>query len=1098
MRAADLFQQSVEQIQKPVEQYRSSINPPYKTHDFLTLATSLFLLLALPITVIASLQVREPGAAAATREEGLLRTGKVTEFVSNELLIKVKKEVRHKVKQGNPASVGIASINRINKKHRVSRFERPVKKGKNSNEKAGLFSWFKIKIPGKKVKVIGRLDQKKGKLIAKGDAAKSMQPLIRDLNNDPNIKVVEPNYAIEVFLTPNDPYYSSSGSWNLNPDLWGMHIIKTAGAWDQTTGSKNIIVANIDSGVDRNHEDLQGNMWVNTGETPNNGIDDDGNGYVDDYHGWDFYNNDNDPMDDYGHGTHTAGTIAAVGNNEVGVVGVNWDSRLMALKIFNDGDGGNASIAAPAIRYAADMGAKVSSNSWGCWCRSQSIKDAMSYAYSKNMVIVAAAGNDEEDVSGFEPANLPEVITVAATQYSNEDERVWFSNYGEKIDVAAPGVRIISLRAEGTDMYGWGGFHFVPYQMPSDPNAKYYIASGTSMAAPHVSGLAALILAKNPQFTNEEVRLVLRNTADDLGEPGFDVYFGAGRINAAKALKLNSITTVNFDYSNSLDLSHKDSVDLRGTASGPDLSNYQLSYGVGDGPTNWIPIGTFSEPIIDGVLGVWNVKELDVGLYTVKLSAADNQGIVFETSLLAFKEEWVFPLTDIPVMSRYPTGMSGTKLVYSDRRTGNEDVYLYDFITKQERQITNNVGHQLGPIIDGDKVIWSDFRNDPRKVFAEIYMYDLSTNEEEKVPIKSGNSADLQGYDISGDIIVWGDNENDKIYYYDLSEETERQVQGGDFREQYPRISGDKIVWAQEGPGYQNDIYLRNLTTGSIEVVSTNPAYQSDLDISGDKIVWMDDRYRNAGVNHFTDIYMYDLSTNEEQRITTDVSVGPGCPGISGNLVVWRGDPLNDSYNTDIFLYDLNTNTMKQVTAQENWKSCPVVSEGRIVWGDSRDDPSRLYFYKPKTSLKIIDPDVDDNGVVDLMNDIFGVAFHFDKTCDDADFNPAYDMDGNCKIEISDIYTVADAFGLHWPPDQGIFQEGGTLHFWVKGINSGDTPTYSMTGLPDNASLNSTTGEFSWTPNSTQSGSYTATFTVDDGNGGTDTKTLPIKVTDVP
>lgn len=354
--------------------------------------------------------------------------------------------------------------------------------------------------------------------------------VVKQIEKEESISYAEPNFVVSTAATPNDPYWFTSGSWGQSyDDLWGLKKIQADKAWDLSTGSESITVAVIDTGLDFTHEDLQGNFWNNPGEIgdgkENNKIDDDNNGYIDDWRGWDFVNNDNDPTDDYGHGTHVAGTIGAVGNNSVGVVGVNWNIKLMGVKFLNASGRGYDDGASASLIYAANNGARLSNNSWGGYGYSKLISDAIDYAYNKGSTTIAAAGNDDSDARDFTPANHPNAIAVAATDYL--DIKASFSNYGPKIDVAAPGVNVLSLKAAGTDMYGDGS---------RTVGNNYMYASGTSMASPHAAGLAALVLSADPSLTNEQLRQVLRESADDLGDPGKDDIFGYGRINADKAL----------------------------------------------------------------------------------------------------------------------------------------------------------------------------------------------------------------------------------------------------------------------------------------------------------------------------------------------------------------------------------------------------------------------------------------------------------------------------------------------------------------------------------------------------------------------------------
>jgi len=276
---------------------------------------------------------------------------------------------------------------------------------------------------------------------------------IKKYNNDPNVEYAEPNYIVHALATPNDPFFGQ---------LWGLHntgqtVNGTAGtsdadidapeAWDITTGDSNVVIAVIDSGVAWDHPELVGNIWTNTDEIPGNGIDDDGNGYQDDIRGWDFLDNDNDPMDYHGHGTHVAGTIAGVGDNNEGITGVMWTARIMPLRFLDAAGLGYTADAIAAINYAIENGARVMNNSWGGYGYSQSLRDAIERSNSENTVFVAAAGNDglNNDSTPTYPASFPlaNIISVAATD--QDDNLASFSNYGPaSVDVGAPGVNTFS------------------------------------------------------------------------------------------------------------------------------------------------------------------------------------------------------------------------------------------------------------------------------------------------------------------------------------------------------------------------------------------------------------------------------------------------------------------------------------------------------------------------------------------------------------------------------------------------------------------------------------------------------------------------------
>ncbi|MBE9545898.1 MAG: S8 family serine peptidase [Proteobacteria bacterium] len=339
--------------------------------------------------------------------------------------------------------------------------------------------------------------------------------------DDPDVEYAEPNYYRRASVTPDDTYFNR---------LWGLHntgqyVHGTSGtpdadidapeAWDITTGSNDIVIAVVDTGVDYSHPDLSDNMWFNTGETPDNEIDDDGNGYVDDVHGWDFIGNDKDPMDLHGHGTHVTGIAAAKGDNAIGITGVCWTAEIMLLRFLDENGIGTVADEISAIDYAIANGAHIISASFGSDTYSQSEYNAISRANSEGILFIAAAGNDSlnNDTSPFYPAsyNLPNIISVGATD--QDDNLTWFSNYGPTtVDVGAPGVNIYS----------------------TSPGMNYQYMHGTSVATPHVAGLAALIWGYNSSLTHMEIKDIILNGVDIKPSLNGKTFTG-GRINALNA-----------------------------------------------------------------------------------------------------------------------------------------------------------------------------------------------------------------------------------------------------------------------------------------------------------------------------------------------------------------------------------------------------------------------------------------------------------------------------------------------------------------------------------------------------------------------------------
>jgi subtilisin family serine protease len=434
-------------------------------------------------------------------------------FINGELLIKFKQE------PVNGKAANMAPVQALNSQVGILKIEKvftgnmPPQAGysapaysseqQRSND---LSRWYKLTIP----------------------KDTDVTSAVAELKNSAEIEAVEPNYVYQITTVPNDNYMNTSGSWGQSyQDLWGLYKISAPTAWDIETGSNQVVVAVVDTGLDMTHPDIANNIWINKDEIAGNHIDDDSNSYADDVNGWNFVGCSADVKDGHGHGTHVSGIIAAAGNNGIGISGVTWNIKIMPLKALNDDGYGVTGDLARAIRYAADKGARVINMSWGGRSTSQLVIDALDYAYGKGCVLVVAAGNSNMDALDFFPANYVKAITVAAT--GPDDTKASFSNYGDLVDVAAPGVDILSLRASGTDMYKDNNHTVGSY---------YYRASGTSMATPYVSGLAALILSMNSGLSNDEVTMILTSSTDDLGTPGKDSVFGYGRINAYKAIEL--------------------------------------------------------------------------------------------------------------------------------------------------------------------------------------------------------------------------------------------------------------------------------------------------------------------------------------------------------------------------------------------------------------------------------------------------------------------------------------------------------------------------------------------------------------------------------
>jgi subtilisin family serine protease len=450
-----------------------------------------------------------------------------------------------------------------------------------------------------------------------------VQSAVATLAADPQVEYAQPDYRRQATVLPNDTFFTPT-------DLWGLYKVNAPTAWDTATGV-SVVVAVIDSGVDITHPDLQANIYYAPNEIAGNGLDDDSNGYVDDVTGWDFFEYDNSPNDTHGHGTHVAGTIAAVGNNQRGVVGLAYNSKIMPLRGLGTDGGGWDSGLSQAIVYAALNGADVINNSWGGDGRSSVTTDAVNLAHSLGVIVVSAAGNSNMDSCAFSPANVEKSITVAATD--SNDNKTFYSNYGVKIDVAAPGgsgqtasIGILSTAPPTSYLESTFG---IPTQ--TGPNGEKYMAiSGTSMASPHVAALAALLVQRNPTWSNEEIRQTIRTTSVDLGTPGFDATSGYGRINAAAALALTTrplMAAVDEPY-NCSQLAGV--VEIKGTAAGVGFASYTLQIGIGATPSTFQTILSSTTPVNDGLLGVWNSANIPDGVHILRLVVTKSNGQTYE------------------------------------------------------------------------------------------------------------------------------------------------------------------------------------------------------------------------------------------------------------------------------------------------------------------------------------------------------------------------------------------------------------------------------------------------------------------------------------
>jgi subtilisin family serine protease len=456
--------------------------------------------------------------------------------------------------------------------------------------------------------------------------------LCGELADLPEVEYAEPVYRLRATAAgPNDPLLGSSGAWGQSyRDLWGLQTIGAAAAWSRATGA-GVRLAIVDTGSDLEHPDLAANLWRNSREVPGNRRDDDGNGWIDDVFGWDFANDDADPSDDNGHGTHVAGTAAAVGDNRIGIAGVAWRAQVMSVKALDRNGTGDSDRIARGISYAMLNGARVINMSLGASAVSRVLEDALAAAHARGVVLVAAAGNDNADATTFHPASSRLAITVGAA--NRQDRRSPFSNFGAVLDLLAPGgdggdlagANVLSLRSRVLSNQ---------YLAQLRVGDRYLRLAGTSMAAPHVAGAAALLLQVQPGLSPEEVRQVLRRTSRDVAAPGWERDSGYGRLNAAAAVAgTRQRGAARFLRPLAGSVVTAATTVLAGTATAAGFVRYDVEIGAGPAPTSWKLLARSSSPTPSGRLALLDANPLDDGPYLLRLTVVGRSGARFEDRL---------------------------------------------------------------------------------------------------------------------------------------------------------------------------------------------------------------------------------------------------------------------------------------------------------------------------------------------------------------------------------------------------------------------------------------------------------------------------------
>ncbi|MBF0479018.1 MAG: S8 family serine peptidase [Candidatus Omnitrophica bacterium] len=778
------------------------------------------------------------------------------------------------------------SIDLLNKQYKVS-------------SATALFS----ECQAKRIQKPGQKNPLKNVYIFKVPKGTNIEEVTQAYSADDHVAYAQPDHAMKLAaLQIPDAYIPA----------WSLAKINAPAAWQISQG-QDVVVAVIDTGVDFTQPDLQGHFWTNPLESPDNGQDDDNNGYIDDIHGFDFVNTTGAPIDTNGHGTRVAGIISGALNTN-GAGGVAPLAKLMILKGFDSAtQQGNDSALAQAMIYAADNGAKIINSSWyyPTPCPTNAlIEQAVKYAYQSGALVIFAAGDNNDDVLKYSPNNMKEIMAVSSTA-SDDMNKVASSNFGMSINVAAPGVNILSPTVGGI----------------------YDYASGTSLAAAHISGVAALIASQNPSFSNEEIRQTILASSTDISGTGFSTTFGHGRVDAAKALQVAAplVTQITAPANNFyLDLS-SDTFDIQGSAFGHSFTDYRLEYRV-SGTIGWdLLAGPFIQPVQNNLLAQIPSHNFQPGIYDLRVTANSNNFEFFDITRIQVlaATPFIHQITSDIGDQLYPS-ISGDWMAWGDNSYGQTEITAYNIKSKKQQRLTFNPASKEMPSVDGNTVVWEDRRNGT----WDIYGYDLAANQELPIVTLPGNQ---RFPSISNNKIVYQDDRNGgaDIYLYNLNTRTEQRITTAAGKHQQPKIWNNIIVWADSRNGNW-DIYMYDLNTLLEKQISTATTNDTTPNVASNIIVWQE------SVANWWQIFMYDVTTQVTTQLTSDAA-HHYAPSISGNKIVWR---TSATTGKNIIIYDLTAKTSTPITQYVFNRGDPVINNNNIAWSERRNNNADIFLFK--------------------------------------------------------------------------------------------------------------------------------------------------------
>lgn len=769
------------------------------------------------------------------------------------------------------------------------------------------------------------------------DGTKNIQDIKRHYEKSALVEAAHLDPVTRTRQEPNDPFLHSRGSWGQNEDdLWGVKQIGCPKAWETTSG-RGIVVAIVDTGLEFDHPDIAANVWVNRGEVAGNQKDDDDNGFVDDVRGWDFFNNDNDALDDSreGHGTHVAGIIAAVGNNNTGIIGVSPEATIMPVKAMGPGGSVEFSTAANGFFYAVANGADVINCSWGpgpSFVIPVAIEDLVRFAHSLGVVVVFAAGNDSRPAAQQSPMNMKEVLTVGASVPS--DARMPRSNWGRYLGLLAPGGSldmpppeaeprrsILSLKAES--------FSNSDNAQKLVIGQRYARLSGTSMAAPHAAGVAALVLAVRPDLTNHDVLQILRSSAKDDSVPGFDQQSGYGRLDAARAVAVAKHKPPTVRLSEPAENAELPlgggRVSIRGVIGGDRLKHFQLFYSRLDRLTELTPLTQAATQSKSHDLAVWDTSSVPPGCYLIRLVVTDTDGNRFEDLVQVHKAPaGIHRLSD--ERDFWFATTSGDRVAWAERDTSADPASFRVVVLNldsQKRTVVATTSADPSPIALSDRHVAYLDRSESE---ARLQLVDSLTGDTTVVKKFVSLTTPLYLY-IAGRRLLWDDPSLESsslaLMAYDIGSGRMTNVSGQSLVDT-PHADADRAVWVTE---FRN-VAVCDLRTGRVRLLTEDGHVypKASPRVSGDVVVW-----RQGGVENpdaLSKLLYYDLKEDRVRILKDDLPLVQG-PELAGNTIIWS-DARNG--NHDVYAFDLASFQERALTTSPDAELLPQIAARTVLW----------------------------------------------------------------------------------------------------------------------------------------------------------------------